>query len=106
MSLVPESAAVTRMRRKEHVRSAVWAAAIALPLCIWGASASMALAHSGGPLVLLFASMFPVFLLFGSSGPLGGIPEWLFSTLAAVAEFAGVFVVVHLVRAWRSKSDA
>ena len=106
MSLVPESAAVSRMRRKELVRSAVWAAAIAVPLCIWGASASMALAHSGGPLVLLFAPMFPVLLLFGLSGPLGGIPEWLFGTLAVAAEFAGAFVVVHLIRARRSKSDA
>lgn len=91
-------------RGKELVRSGLWALAITVPLCLFGASASMALAHTGGPLVLLFAPMFPVFLLFGSGGPLSGVPEWLFATLAAGAQFLGVLLVVHLIRTRRRRN--
>ena len=92
--------------RKDLARSGLWALVITVPLCLFGASASMALAHSGGPLVLLFAPMFPIFLLFGSGGPFGGIPEWLFATLAAIAQFMGVLLVVHLIRTRRRTRDA
>jgi hypothetical protein len=66
----------------------------------------MALAHSGGPLVLLFAPTFPVFLLFGSGGPFGRVPEWLFSTLAVLAQFAGTLAVIHLIRMRHRENDA
>jgi hypothetical protein len=66
----------------------------------------MALAHTGGPLLLLFAPTFPVFMLFGSGAPFGGIPEWLFLVLAVASQFVGVFGVVHAVRKWRSNRAA
>lgn len=88
----------SRTARRELARSALWAAAITLALCIAGASASMAVAHSAGLLVLLFAPMFPVFLVFGEGGFLAGTPEWLFDTLAVVSQFAGVIMLVHPIR--------
>jgi hypothetical protein len=92
--------------KKELLRSSAWAAAITAPVCLFGALASMGLAHSGGPLLVLFAPMLPVFMLFGSGGPFGSIPEWLFSTLLVVAQFFGTLAVVILVRAWRGNGDA
>jgi hypothetical protein len=93
---------------KQLRRSLVVALIIALPLSIFGFAASMGLAHSGGLLLLLFLPTWPVFALFGNGGPLAGIPEWLFITLAVVAEVVGVFVLVHLVRnvLVRGESDA
>jgi hypothetical protein len=58
----------------------------------------MALAHSGGPFLLLFAPVLPVLMIFGEGGAFAHAPEWLFLAVAALAQFAGVFVVVHLVR--------
>jgi hypothetical protein len=58
----------------------------------------MGLAHSGGPLLLLFAPVLPVLVLFGSGGLFGGGPEWVFMLAAAAAEYIGVFVVVHGIR--------
>jgi len=58
----------------------------------------MGLAHSGGPLLLLFAPTFPVFLLFGSGGVFEVVPEWAFTLAAALSEYAGVFVVTHAIR--------
>ena len=95
-----------RAARKNLVRSCLWALVITIPLCLFGVATSMALAHSGGPLLLLFAPTFPVFFLFGSGGPFAGAPDWLFSTLAAVAQFLGVLLVVHLIRTWRRGRDA
>jgi len=64
----------------------------------------MALAHSGGPLLILFAPLLPVFILFGSGGTFGQAPDWLFITLAFVFQFLGTFVVVHILRyAFKSK---
>ena len=89
--------------RAEIKRSAVWATGIAAPLCLFGASASMALAHSGGLFLLVFAPVLPVFILFGSGGVFGQAPDWLFITLAVVSQFVGTFVVVHILRfAFRS----
>jgi hypothetical protein len=82
---------------KQLRKSVVIALAISLPLSIFGFAASMGLAHSGGPLLLLFLPTWPVFALFGSGGPFAGVPEGLFLTLAVLAEFVGVFVVVHLI---------
>ncbi|MDR7298877.1 MULTISPECIES: hypothetical protein [Roseateles] len=79
--------------------SAILAGAITLPLCLLGAYASMALVHSdGGIALLLFWPVFPVMLLFGSGGLFAPVPEWLFNVLAVIAEFAGVFFIVHVVR--------
>jgi hypothetical protein len=86
------------LHRPGVARSAVWAAAITAPLMLWGSSNSMALAHVGGPLVLLFLPVVPVLLLFGSGGVFEGAPEWLFSVLAVVAQFAGTLLVVHAIR--------
>jgi hypothetical protein len=94
---------------RELVRSAAWATAIAVPLLFWGASASMALAHVGGPLVILFAPVVPVLLLFGSGGVFAGAPEWAFNVAACAAQFAGTFAVVHAFRSLRAmppKNDA
>jgi len=90
-------------------RSALWALAITVPLCVWGWSESMGLAHSGGLLLLLFVPTFPVFLLLGSDGVLHGAPDWAFMLAAAACEYLGVFVVVHairLVRAGRAQDGA
>lgn len=87
----------------ELIRSVIWAAGISIPLCLWGSSASMALAHSGGPLVFLFLPVLPVLLLFGSGGPFAPVPGWLFNTLAVGAEFVGTLLVVHAIRMARSK---
>lgn len=90
-------------------RSVGWAAGICLPLCLWGASASMALVHSGGAFALLFLPVIPVIVLFGSDGPLGEIPEWMFYGLATGAEFLGILLVVHgvrILRARRRENDA
>lgn len=89
--------------RREWIRSAILAAGISISLCLWGSGASMALAHGGGPLVLLFLPVVPVILLFGSGGPFEHVPEWLFNTLALSAEFAEVFLAVHAIRMRRGK---
>ena len=94
---------------RDLTRSAVWAALIAVPLLLWGASASMALAHVGGPLVILFAPVVPVLLLFGSGGALAGAPDWVFNLAACAAQYLGTFAVVHVVRSlWATppKNDA
>ena len=87
-------------------RSALWAAGISIPLSIWGASASMAIVHAGGPLLILFAPVIPVMLLFGSDGVFATAPDWLFNAFAVLAQFLGTFAVVHLVRWLRRKDDA
>lgn|GEM_PF-5984998 len=93
-------------RSADWLVSAIWSAVICLPLCFFGFYASMALAHGGGPLVLLFAPIFPVMLLFGSGGPFSPVPEWLFGSLAVLAEFTGVFFVVHILRVFFAKRRA
>jgi hypothetical protein len=59
----------------------------------------MGLAHAGGPLLLLYLPVFPVMLLFGWA------PTWLFSPLAAAAEFAAVFLIVHWFRSRQSAKE-
>ena len=86
--------------RTELGRSMLFAAAITAPLCWWGSGASMGLVHSGGPLVLLFLPVIPVMLLFGSGGPFGDVPDWLFNSAAIAAQFAGTLLVVHLIRSY------
>ena len=58
----------------------------------------MALAHSGGPLIVLFLPTVLVLMLFGSGAPLGGAPEWLFLSICVVAQFLGYLIVVHAIR--------
>ena len=105
------------MRREEDIvnkppallRSAFWAAVVSIPLCFLGASSSMGLAHSGGPLLLLFLPVLPVLFLFGSGGYFGEAPDWLFYTLAMGAEFLGAFFLIHAIRlalARRTDDDA
>jgi hypothetical protein len=66
----------------------------------------MALAHSGGPLIVLFLPAFLVILVMGSGGPLGGTPEWLFLSVAAAAQFAGYLAAIHLIRLlWRARDE-
>lgn len=88
------------------LRSMLWAVPITAFLCAWGAGASLALVHGGGPLVLLFLPVIPVILLFGSGGPFSSVPEWAFNSLAIGSEFIWVFFVIHLVRylRWRKRS--
>ena len=86
------------LSQKELLRTLLWAAVVCIPLCIFGFAASMALAHSGGALLVLFIPTWPVFALFGSGGPFAGIPEWLFALLVVSAQFLGTFVVVHACR--------
>ena len=78
-------------------------AAIALGLCVllgvvgWGLS--FWLAHAGKPLLLLlFWPVIPLFVLFGSGGPMGEAPEWLFLIAGFVCMFCAYFCVVHFVR--------
>ena len=69
----------------------------------------MALAHVGGPLVILFAPVVPVLLLFGSGGAFAGAPDWVFDLAACVTQYLGTFAVVHVVRSlWATppKNDA
>jgi len=78
-----------------HVRrSCVFAALITGLLCPVGYLAI--LAHYGGPLLLLFAPTFPVYALLYSLIPHAS--NWQFFFLAVIAEFIGVFVVVHFFR--------
>jgi hypothetical protein len=88
--------------------SLAWAVGIALPMLGLGAASSMALAHSGGPLLIMFFwPVFPAFLLFGSRGPLNGAPEWLFIVVATFCQVLAVFLIVHGLRLWHAKrSDA
>ena len=79
-------------------KSGLIALALTALLCLFGWSASMGLAHSGGPLLLLFAPVFPIFALFGRDGLFPHAPEWAFAFAAAIAEYIGVFVVVHGIR--------
>ena len=79
-------------------RSAIWATTITIPLCLWGYSASMGLAHSGGPLLILFAPILVVLALFGSGGPFENLPEPLFLGISFLAQLLGTFVVVHAIR--------
>ena len=53
-----------KVKVKKRV-SLAWAAGIAIPMLAWGAGASMALVHSGGPFLILFAPVLPALLIFG-----------------------------------------
>jgi hypothetical protein len=65
---------------------------------MWGASAFTYLAYNRGPLSLPFLPALWVFSLFGYDSPFGDIPAWLEYAFAVVAEFAGVLLVVHIIR--------
>ena len=90
---------VIRPPSKEVRRSLSWAAVISLPLLFLGYSNSMGLAHAGGPLLLLYVPVFPVMFLFGWA------PAWLSLPLAAMAEFAAVFLIVHWFRGRESAKE-
>ena len=47
---------------------------------------------------MLFVPVVPVLLPFGAGGVFEGAPEWLFSVLAVLAQFAGTLLVVHAIR--------
>ena len=92
-----------RTKSREVITSAVWAVGISAPISLWGWSASMGLVHTGGPLLILFAPAILVLILFGSGGVFPGlIPEWFFIMLCAVAQFAGTFAVVYVIRRVRA----
>ena len=98
MKLVHRTSAAER--RVGLGRSILIAVAITALLCWWGSAASMGLAHSGGPLVLLFLPVVPVMLLLGSGGPFGDLPDWLFNTSAVAAQFADTLLLVHFIRSY------
>ena len=67
----------------------------------------MALVHSGGPFLILFAPVLPALLIFGDGGPFQGAPEWLFIAAATLSQVGAIFLLVHGIRLWRERgSDA
>ena len=79
------------MQKQRLVRSALLALPITALLCMLGNQNSMAIAHVGTPLSLLFLPVLPLVLMPGAEN----LPGWLFNTIAIALEYAAVTWCMH-----------
>ena len=79
------------MQKHRLIRSALLAVPISALLCAWGLQNSMAIAHAGTPLAMLFLPVLPLVLMPGVES----LPRWLFNTIAVVLEYAAITWCVH-----------
>lgn len=97
-------------KRQQRIRSAVWAAAITIPICIFylhpmstGLVRGWVGSFLAPFLVLPFSPLLLVERLFYVGG-LFGRPYWLSYLLAVAAQFPFTFVIVHVIRLARADS--
>ena len=74
------------MQKSRLVRSALMALPISGLLCAWGSQNSMAMAHTGSPLALLFLPVLPLFFMPG----VDVLPNWLFDAFAFALEYGAI----------------
>ena len=79
------------MQKHRLVLSALLALPISALLCVWGSQNSMAIAHTGTPLALLFLPVLPLVLMPGVES----LPNWLFNTIAIALEYAAITWCLH-----------
>ena len=71
-------------------------ALVSIPISLVGVALSFGLAHSGGPLLVLYIP----FIVFMGGLEFFGIemPNWLWSTLGLTVQYVGYFLVIFAVR--------